>query len=279
MEVLQHLQTVCFAINWQKSALEYWGNPQTLSSGVPLGRVTSYVTVYMDASLTGWGGMCESQVVGGVWPPPPLPHINCLELSTVLKVLKHFTPMVTGRHVVVRTDNITAAAFINRQGGIRSARLLEIARCLLLWAHSHLLSLKAVYIPGILNRAADLMSRGGPSHNEWRLNPTIVQMLWSSFGEAEVDLFASRENTQCTLWFSLSARDNPPLGVDACSHKPWPKTLLYAFPPVPLIPRLLERVQEENLLIVLVAPERTSASWFPTLNQLLVTPPRQIPWR
>ncbi|XP_028430855.1 uncharacterized protein LOC114553714 [Perca flavescens] len=249
-----------------------------LSAGVPLGRVTSYVTVYTDASLTGWGGMCESQVVGGEWPPPPLPHINCLELSTVLKVLKHFPPKVAGRHVVVQTDNVTAAAFINRQGGVRSARLLEIARSLLLWSHSHLLSLRAVHIPGILNRAADLMLRGGPSHNEWKLNPTIVWKLWSRFGEAEVDLFASRENTQCALWFSLSSRDNPPLGADAFSHHPWPKTLLYAFPPVPLIPRLLERIQEEGLSVILVAPERTNASWFPTLVQLLAVPPWQLPW-
>ena len=262
-----------------QSDLSYWGNPQTLSAGVPLGRVTSYVTVYTDASLTGWGGMCESQVVGGEWPPPPLPHINCLELSTVLKVLKHFAPKVAGRHVVVQTDNVTAAAFINRQGGVRSARLLEIARSLLLWSHSHLLSLRAVHIPGILNRAADLMSRGGPSHNEWKLNPTIVRKLWSRFGEAEVDLFASRENTQCALWFSLSSRDNPPLGADAFSHHPWPRTLLYAFPPVPLIPRLLERTQEEGLSVILVAPERTNASWFPTLVQLLAAPPWQLPWQ
>ena len=51
---------------------------------------------------------------------------------------------------------------------------------------------------GYLNRTADLISRGGPSH-EWKLNPSIVQKLWSRFGKAEVDLFASRENTQCAL--------------------------------------------------------------------------------
>ena len=54
---------------------------------------------------------------------------------------------------------------------------------------------------------------------------------------------------------------------------------LYAFPPVPLSPRLLERIQEENLFVILVAPERTSASWLTTLVQLLVGPPWQLPWR
>ena len=262
-----------------QSDLSYWGNPRVLTAGVPLGRVTSHVSVYTDASLSGWGGMCQSQVVGGEWPEPPSLHINCLELSTVLKVLKHFASLLIDKHVVVRTDNMTAAAYINRQGGVRSARLLEIARDLLQWSHANLRSIKAVYIPGKQNRAADLMSRGGPSQNEWRLNPSLVQMLWSRFGRAEVDLFASREDAQCALWFSMSARDNPPLGVDAFSHKPWPKALLYAFPPVPLIPRLLARIQEERLSVILVAPERTSASWFPTMIQLLCGKPWRLPWR
>ncbi|MED6291273.1 hypothetical protein CHARACLAT_021841 [Characodon lateralis] len=47
--------------------------------------------------------------------------------------------------------------------------------------------------------------------------------------------------------------------------------LLYAFPPVPLIPRVLDQVREEQLSVILVAPERKSAPWFPSLQQL--------PWR
>ena len=58
-----------------QSDLAYWGNPRTLSAGVPLGKGKSYVTVYTDVSLTGWGVMCESQVVGGRWGTPPSLHI------------------------------------------------------------------------------------------------------------------------------------------------------------------------------------------------------------
>ncbi|XP_078117534.1 glycine receptor, alpha 4a [Sander vitreus] len=50
-----------------QSDLAYWGNPRTLSTGVPLGKETSYVTVYTDAFLTGWGGMrriCHSSGTG-----------------------------------------------------------------------------------------------------------------------------------------------------------------------------------------------------------------------
>ena len=69
--------------------LEYWGNPPALLRGVPLGRVTSYVVVFRDASLTGWGGTCLSHSVGGDWRTPPTVHINVLELVAVRKVLLH----------------------------------------------------------------------------------------------------------------------------------------------------------------------------------------------
>ncbi|KAK5900921.1 hypothetical protein CgunFtcFv8_025841 [Champsocephalus gunnari] len=123
------------------------------------------------------------------------------------------------------------------------------------------------------------MSRGGPRQGDWSLHPELIAQVWSRFGRAEVDLFAAHGNAQCELWFSLSAREHPPLGVDAFAHRPWPRGLLYAFPPVPLIPRFLDRVQEERLSVILIAPERTGASWFPCLQRTLSGRPWEIPWR
>ena len=259
--------------------LLHWKNPRTLSSGVPLGRAASHISVFTDASLSGWGGTCLSQVVGGQWPAHMSLHINALELLTVWKVLQHFASLLRDQHILIRTDNKATAAYINRQGGVRSAQLLNIARRLLLWTHTHFLSVRAVYIPGVLNTGADIMSRGGPRHGDWSLHPELVIQIWNRFGKAEVDLFASRGNAQCALWFSLSVRDNPPLGVDALAHRPWPRTLLYAFPPGPLIPRFLDRVLEERLSAILVAPGRTGASWFPCLQQLISGLPWELPWR
>lgn len=113
-----------------------------------------------------------------------------------------------------------AAAYINRQGGVRSAQLLNITRQLLCWARVYLLSIRVVYIPSILNREADIMSRGGPHHGDWSLHPELVAQTWSRFGRVVVDLFATRENVQCQLWFSLSPRENPSLGVDAFAKNP-----------------------------------------------------------
>lgn len=54
---------------------------------------------------------------------------------------------------------------------------------------------------------------------------------------------------------------------------------LLRFPPVPLIPSLLACIQEEGLTAILVALQRTSAMWFPSLIQLLSGKAWQLPWR
>src|SRR4029434_7906981 len=78
-------------------------------------------------------------------------HINVLELRTVVLALRHFLPRLSGQHVLVRTDNTSAMAYINRQGGVRSPSLHHWANRLLLWAAVHILSLRAVHIPRHLN--------------------------------------------------------------------------------------------------------------------------------
>ncbi len=131
-----------------------------------------------------------------------------------------------GKDVLVRTDNTATVAYINRQGGLRSRRMSQLARHLLLWSQKHLRSLRAIHIPGVLNRAADELSRAALP-GEWRLHPQAVQLIWSRFGVAQVDLFASPETTHCQWFYSLTEAT---LGTDALAHS-WPQGLRkYAFP-------------------------------------------------
>ncbi len=86
-------------------------------------------------------------------------HINCLELWAVHLALRQFRPLLLGKHVLVHTDNTAAVSYINRLGGIRSHHMSQLAHHLLLWSHTQFKSLRAVHIPGQLNRAADALSR------------------------------------------------------------------------------------------------------------------------
>ncbi len=78
----------------------------------------------------------------------------------------------------------------DHQGGLRSRRMSQLNRHLLLWSQKHLRLLRAVHVPGEHNRAADELSLQPALPGEWQLHPETVQLIWRRFGDAQVDLFA-----------------------------------------------------------------------------------------
>ncbi|XP_039904294.1 uncharacterized protein LOC120744181 [Simochromis diagramma] len=259
------------------AALHCWRNPTFLTQGVSLGAVTARKVVTTDASLTGWGSTHEGRAVSGSWDSQHRgAHINWLELLAAFLALRHFLPLLRNHHVLIRTDNTTVVAYINRQGGLRS-RPLHMARRLIMWSSINLLSLRATHIPGALNLGADLMSRGNPQYGDWTLHPHVVTQIWTRFGQPQVDLFASRENAQCPLYFSLRDQEAP-LVVDALAHN-WPHALLYAFPPLALISPTLTRVREKGLTMILIAPRWMRSHWLAEIMPFLWSEPWPRPLR
>ncbi len=184
--------------------------------------------------------------------------------------------MACSARVLVCSDNTATVAYINHQGGLRSRRMSQLARHLLLRSQKHLRSLHAVHVPGELNRAADELSRQHTLPVEWRLHPEVLQLIWRRFGDAQVDLFASPDTSHCQLFFSLSEGT---LGTDALACS-WPRGLRkYAFPPVSLLAQTLCKVREDEEQVLLVAPYWPNWTWFPELMLLATAPPWQIPLR
>ncbi|XP_049432622.1 uncharacterized protein LOC125889006 [Epinephelus fuscoguttatus] len=248
-----------------------------LLGGAPLGAIPSFrETVTSDASRSGWGAVWRGRPAQGQWSVRDRAcHINVLELRAVHLALRHFLPHLQGRHVLIRSDNKAVVSQINHQGGTKSVRLLSASRRLLTWAVPRLSSLRAVWLSGNQNRVADFLSRHKPSPGEWRLHPEVVGMVWGIFGRAEVDLFASRESTHCPLWFSWTEGDSP-LGRDALGHE-WPDSLLYAFPPLPLILPTLQRVLQQGHRLLLVAPFWPNVAFLPKVTQLLMAQSASAP--
>lgn len=54
----------------------------------------------------------------------------------------------------------------------------------------------------------------------------MVRNIWARFGRAEVDLFATSENVNCLVFFSLS---HSPMSGDALTSS-WQRARLYVFP-------------------------------------------------
>ncbi len=155
-----------------------WRDPVFLQSGVRMGAIHRRHMITTDASMTGWGAVFEGRPASGEWKEEFLFwHINCLELRAVFLALKYFLPVLGGHHIIVRTDNMDAP-----WTGLRAS------------LRDKFLSLRAVHVLGVLNLAADFLSRQKLEPGEWMLNRQTVSQIWDLFGKAEVDLFASNKS-------------------------------------------------------------------------------------
>ncbi|XDV16238.1 hypothetical protein PO909_016039 [Leuciscus waleckii] len=157
-----------------------WRATDWYQSGVSLGTSSSVKVVSTDASTSGWGALLEGRPFFGQWSErEKLLHINCLEMMAVDNALRRFRPQIAGHHVLVRSDNMSVVAYINRQGGITSRNLYRLAKRLLVWAQHNLRSLRAAHVPGHLNVGPDRLSRNNVPAGEWSLHPQTVPPLSS----------------------------------------------------------------------------------------------------
>ncbi|KAI5090783.1 hypothetical protein C0J45_19644 [Silurus meridionalis] len=165
-------------------ALNVWRDPGFLSQGLVLGVPGHCITLTMNASLTGWKAVLRGSSKQGLWERPYLLwYINCLEMLAVLLPLKRFLPDLRGHHVLTRSDNTSVVLYINHQGALCSCPLYRLVRQILLWAQGKLLSLRAAYIPGWLNEAANTLSSQGLRPQKLSLHPHVVEQIWERFGK------------------------------------------------------------------------------------------------
>lgn len=257
-----------------RTSLLWWTSPN-MRKGSPITE-QHHLVITTDASLFGWGAHCQDQSAQGRWSQSEAErNINWLELRAVTLALRSFAPRIRGQNVLVLTDNVTTKAHINRQGGTHSISLMQEAERLCLWSERNLSSIRAEHISGVDNTQADWLSRSTVDPGEWHLHPQLFGELSQRFGLPEVDMFASHLNAQLPRF--VSRFPSPGAEQTNALRCRWPRTLLYAFPPLPLIPQVIRKIVEEEAEVILVAPFWPRRPWFADLRELSVQPPWRIP--
>ncbi|XP_042329170.1 uncharacterized protein LOC121933463 [Sceloporus undulatus] len=176
--------------------------------------------------------------------------------------------MVLHKAVLIRTENITAKSHVNCQGGTTSRSLMKEAQTLLTWAESNLLSLEAKHLQGQLNTKADWLSRTDIDQGEWSLHPKVYQSVIETLGHPVLDLFASPSNVKTPRFFSRFKTQGAE-NFNALNCR-WPEGLLYAFPPVPLLSRLLSKIWRTRSEVILIAPAWLRRPWFSEILNLSI---------
>ena len=256
--------------------LDWWITSMISQSGKSILTQEPDFTMEADASLLGWGAVCEGVRTDGLWSPVErLAHINCLELTAAMFAVKAFSRNKDGSHIHLKLDNKTAVSYVNHMGGTRSPQLNSVTTQLWTWCLERGITLSAEHLLGVDNCIADMESRTIHPSAELQLRKDIFQDLMQEVYQCDVDLFASRLNHQLPQF--ISWRPDPyAVGTDAL-QVPWTRWRGYAFPPFALISKVLRKVREERSTILLIAPVWESQPWYPTLLSMLVDFPTLLP--
>ena len=157
---------------------------------------------------------------------------------------------------------------------MRSGSLCALLWRLLSWWNHRNITLQVRHIPGRLNVIADKLSRHYQViQTEWSLHQEVFNLLCQQWHSPEVDLFATRYNNKLPKFVS-PVPDPHAWAMDAPGSLSWEGLDLYAFPPIPLLGNVVNKILSHDCQwIIIIAPGWPNMSWFWDLVELSV----QIP--
>ena len=253
-----------------KGLLGVWLSKELLCSQTPMKPPQPVLFLMTDASDEGWGGVLLPVTLGGAWSNSTLDllnsgqlSINALELMAVLFVAERLVHQLRGKVVQLLTDSTTVVSCVFHQGSC-VPELMALTIRLLEFCSGHEIILVPKHLSGKLNRLADLESRLSPVASEWTLNYETFQWIWDNFGPFAIDLFATRWSAQLRRFIS-PCPDPRAEEVNALSvnWNRWDR--IYLFPPVAVLPEVVDHLQPFRGQGVLIAPLYPQAPWFPHL--------------
>ena len=210
-------------IPWNQKMIrhgKWWLDPQNVLQGEHLHPKEHEKLIFTDASNAGWGAHSGQNSTGGLWSLSEKHlHINLLEMKAVLLALQFFKTDCRNNQVLIASDNTSVVAYINKQGGAKSAELCALMWRILTWCHLNNVT-QARHVPGSLNVIADGLSRRNQIQStEWSLSPQIFKQISKLWESPQVDLFATSLNKKLPTYVS-PIPDSQAWAVDAFMGKP-----------------------------------------------------------
>ncbi|XP_053595511.1 uncharacterized protein LOC128667832 [Microplitis demolitor] len=249
-----------------------WWLTKLPTASCPIRSFQFVTEIYSDASLLSWGAHCNGQNAHGFWSESERKlHINHLELIAAFFGLKCFAQEYKNAEILLRIDNTTAIAYINRLGGVQYPELNRLARDIWQWCEQKKLWIFASYIPSKENTDADRESRRSNIDTEWELGDSFFGEIARKWKNLEIDLFAMRVNAKIQKFCSWK-RDPEAFCIDAFTMD-WGNYFFYAFPPFSMIMRVLRKIRLDRAEGIVVVPYWPTQPWFPVFTAMLTEDP------
>jgi hypothetical protein len=230
-----------------------------------------------DASGRGWGadvsGRAWKRRLLGTWGAAmadPRTSSNLRELTAVREAVEQLLRerlVKSGCDILVRSDNLTTVANINRRSC--APTLLSEMTALFDVLEGAQLRIRTTYIPGKENTVADELSRQTDA-SDYAMDVEVFLSLTEELDvSVGIDLFASPENTKSGRFYSWRPGRGA-LATDALIQSWRGEEDMYAFPPTVLIPKVLNKLRQEGGRMLIITPAWGSATWIKELERMTV---------
>lgn len=250
----------------------YWWKRNLKDSFAQIKSGLFEMKIYTDASNSGWGAVAGDDKIHGFWSDRQKKwHINYKELYTVKLALIQLAHELQDCQILLRIDNTTAIAYINKMGGVKYSYYNNLAREIWQWAEKRNIFLFATYIASKENYVADSLSRIKNEDTEWELSNLAFEKIINRFYEPEIDLFATRKNSKCKNFCSWMPEAQA-MEVDAFTLN-WSNLNFYAFPPFSMVLKTLRKIKQDEATGILVVPDWPNQPWYPVFRSMLIEKP------
>ena len=233
----------------------------------PIFESKPQLTLKTDASNEGWGVFApfredNFRQFGGRWGPEFAEmHINTLETAAIWIGLSYTMKETANTHVRIRCDNTTAVAAVKKQGCFKNEDRNYFAREIWDIAKERNIWLSIEHIPGIENVEADEASRYFRDSAEWGITRQIQEAIFRRWGTPYIDLFATSRNRVLERFASWGP--DPEACIIDSFQADWGSfSSVYIFPPVPLIPKVIQKIIMERARGILIVPNWEAQMWY-----------------
>jgi hypothetical protein len=170
--------------------------------------------------------------------------------------------------LAIKTDNIVTIFNLQRQGASES--LVYETRQTFSLLQKLDVRITVTHIPRIDNGVADALSRMDKV-GDYGLKVEYFRRGVEYLGVAPtLDVFGAKHNSKCARFLALPGKGaGGAVALDALRYS-WEGEVAYAFPPVQLIPRVIQKLFLERGEAVMVVPEWPSRPWWNLLLRFTI---------
>ena len=259
-----------------RKEMRYWANLKRWQTITLYKQAQTFALIESDASHTGLGLKISTEQGSRVWEvaepftqQEAAQHSTARELRCALRgfeIMEQFMPK--GAKIRWSTD-CTAVEAILKKYRTHSRDLFTIGKHIARMVKRNRWLLEPVHIPGEQNITADQLSRKSWDSTETGLQKVALEWIEQATKRVHtLDLFASRAMHMLPRYVTRY-KDPQAAAFDGLSMD-WTEEVLYADPPVCILPGIVDRIEHEKrhhtrFQMTLIVPRWQSKRWYQRL--------------